>query len=302
MRETITARLLQFERDTGATVILAVESGSRGWGFSSSDSDFDIRFIYKYPVKRYLNLQKPPNDVCWTEGELDFAGCDIYKFYDILGKSNMNFMDYLWSDIIYIDKMVHKEELKNLVEGCFNRRTYSAHNYGLAKKNFVRYFNAQTPDEPTVKRYVYCIRAILSAGYCERNNTIAPLKFDDLLQQSLHEPELSEMRAMVELKKNTKEKQVYDNPKWKKFIEDSLKNKIDAQPSDNTQFLDYLKLLNSNLQLQHYGAAKTRTLWCSTHNNSVEVDEDGNISCPFNMEIPERGAFPEKCDIRFKEV
>ena len=34
------------ENQYGVKILLAVESGSRAWGFASPDSDYDVRFIY----------------------------------------------------------------------------------------------------------------------------------------------------------------------------------------------------------------------------------------------------------------
>lgn len=47
MRERIVDELQRIERQYGVRVLLAVESGSRAWGFASPDSDYDVRFIYK---------------------------------------------------------------------------------------------------------------------------------------------------------------------------------------------------------------------------------------------------------------
>lgn len=49
MRETILKKLAQIEQAENVRILLAVESGSRAWGFASPDSDYDVRFIYVRP-------------------------------------------------------------------------------------------------------------------------------------------------------------------------------------------------------------------------------------------------------------
>lgn len=46
MRAQIAARLEAIACDEGVRIFLAVESGSRAWGFASPDSDYDVRFLY----------------------------------------------------------------------------------------------------------------------------------------------------------------------------------------------------------------------------------------------------------------
>lgn len=42
--------LQRIEQDSSLRILMAVESGSRAWGFASPDSDFDVRFIYFYNI------------------------------------------------------------------------------------------------------------------------------------------------------------------------------------------------------------------------------------------------------------
>jgi predicted nucleotidyltransferase len=41
----IVHRLARTEQEEGVRIVLAIESGSRAWGFVSPSSDFDVRFI-----------------------------------------------------------------------------------------------------------------------------------------------------------------------------------------------------------------------------------------------------------------
>ena len=54
MRERVSQQLKEIERRYGVKVLYACESGSRGWGFASPDSDYDVRFLYVHPLEWYL--------------------------------------------------------------------------------------------------------------------------------------------------------------------------------------------------------------------------------------------------------
>ena len=58
MRDTIIEKLHRIEQEENIRILLAVESGSRAWGFASPDSDYDVRFIYVHPLEWYLGLGK----------------------------------------------------------------------------------------------------------------------------------------------------------------------------------------------------------------------------------------------------
>jgi predicted nucleotidyltransferase len=248
MKEKILEGLKNFEKENGVEVILAVESGSRGWGFASEDSDYDVRFVYKHPVERYLDLHPPQTSHSWMDGEIDYEGFDIHKFYDLLLKSNMNIIDWLMQDMIYVDKLHEKELLKSYVAEHFDRRTYAAHNFGLCSKNFHKYFKSGVLNEPTSKRYVYCIRALLSAKYCMEKNALAPLKFDDLINAMLVGEELEAIKKLLEVKKNTREKEAYQDGKWLYWIETNLKAPITVSEQPDRE--NFYQMMNMHMRLQ----------------------------------------------------
>ena len=43
MKDTIQKELAQIEQTQNVRILLAVESGSRAWGFASPDSDYGVR-------------------------------------------------------------------------------------------------------------------------------------------------------------------------------------------------------------------------------------------------------------------
>lgn len=102
MKELIQEKLREIEQREECRILLAVESGSRAWGFASPDSDYDVRFIYMRPEKAYLRLDRtrdvievPIND------ELDINGWDIDKTLRLLHKSNPTVFEWFSSPIIY---------------------------------------------------------------------------------------------------------------------------------------------------------------------------------------------------------
>src|SRR4051812_49968845 len=98
----IDARLSDVEAEHEVRIALAIESGSRAWGFPSPDSDYDCRFIYLRRPQTYLSLFQG-RDVIETplEGEMDVNGWDLSKALRLLLKGNAVVIEWLTSPIQY---------------------------------------------------------------------------------------------------------------------------------------------------------------------------------------------------------
>eukprot|EP01031_Cornospumella_fuschlensis_P048321 gene48321-59178_t len=102
MRERVLEELHRVERERNVTVLYACESGSRAWGFASSDSEYDVRFVYVEQPDWYLQVREP-RDVIERplDDELDVSGWELRKALRLLRNSNPTLLEWLDSPLVY---------------------------------------------------------------------------------------------------------------------------------------------------------------------------------------------------------
>ena len=94
VRVEILHRMHKAEKEHGVRILLAVESGSRAWGFESPNSDFDARFIYVHPRDWYLSVGlEEQRDVIEYPivDDIDLNGWDLRKALRLFWKSQPRF-------------------------------------------------------------------------------------------------------------------------------------------------------------------------------------------------------------------
>ncbi len=100
MKKLILEKLKEAEFNYNITILFAVESGSRAWGFPSTDSDYDVRFIYKRSLKDYLRISNIPDFIDVECNEIfDIKGWDIEKALRLSIQSNASTYEYVQSPI-----------------------------------------------------------------------------------------------------------------------------------------------------------------------------------------------------------
>jgi len=161
IRSEIDRRLAAIVAEEGVQLLMAVESGSRAWGFPSPDSDYDVRFLYVRPRADYLALS-PPRDVIERPivDEIDLNGWDIRKALGLLLKHNAVLSEWIESPIRYVPDHPVMAELNALASAHFNPRGYARHYASLVRSTMSRWFDEH--GKIAVKRYFYALRPALS--------------------------------------------------------------------------------------------------------------------------------------------
>ena len=102
MKDRIREEIRTLESECDARVLLAVESGSRAWGFASPDSDYDVRFIYAHRRDWYLSVLES-RDVIerMLPGDLDVSGWELRKALRLFAKCNLALNEWILSPEVY---------------------------------------------------------------------------------------------------------------------------------------------------------------------------------------------------------
>jgi predicted nucleotidyltransferase len=188
----------------GFTLLFAVESGSRAWGFPSPDSDFDIRFLYVRPAEWYLSVQSRRDVLeAMAPADLDFVGWDLQKALPLLRKSNPSLLEWLESPIVYMANAKFLADLRSLASQCVSLDACLRHYLNMARSNWQVYFGEE---EVRLKKYLYVLRPILAARWIERNGSFPPVSFPTLIEQVGESGEVAdEIASLLALKAVTSE-------------------------------------------------------------------------------------------------
>jgi predicted nucleotidyltransferase len=181
MLARIHAELDAIEREQGVRILLAVESGSRAWGFPSRDSDYDVRFIYLRTIGHYLTdtarrdvIEKP------IDGDLDLNGWDLRKALGLLVRSNAVLLEWLTSPVRYRDDSVTTERMLRLAGGGANLTPLAYHYHHLARRAFDEI--CSSGGHVRLKTYCYAVRATLALLWLRTRAEAPPMDLDSLLR------------------------------------------------------------------------------------------------------------------------
>lgn len=186
MREVILQKLQEIEKTEGVTILHAVESGSRAWGFPSTDSDYDVRFFYVHPREHYLRLDRTRDVIERPIDEvLDINGWDLDKTLRLLHASNPTLFEWSQSPIVYRTTELF-QSFRPTIRDYFSAKPGLWHYLSMAEGNYREYLRGE---QVKAKKYFYVLRPLLACRWILEQGTPPPMLFTDLVETQL-EPEL----------------------------------------------------------------------------------------------------------------
>lgn len=202
MEEKILKELQKIEQTKNVRILLAVESGSRAWGFASPDSDYDVRFIYVRPKDEYLRLEKCRDVIEFPiSDELDINGWDLSKALQLLHKSNPTLFEWFSSPIVYM-KTDFSKRFNSIMQKYFFKKQGLHHYISMACKNYREYLKS---DMVKAKKYFYVLRPILACRWIIDKGTPPPMLFAELMESELTPKIKPEVEHLLDLKINSPE-------------------------------------------------------------------------------------------------
>lgn len=202
VEELIRNQLREIEEKEQVTILHAVESGSRAWGFASPDSDYDVRFVYVRRTADYLKLQDCDDFIDWALDEtLDINGWDLSKALRHFHKSNATLFEWVGSPLVYATTPAWGR-IRETALPYFSCKAAMYHYYGTARKNFAAYL---TGDLVKYKKYFYVLRPILACKWIAERKTPPPVLFTELADAVLEEAVKPAVDALLEKKRKAAE-------------------------------------------------------------------------------------------------
>ncbi|WP_078380248.1 nucleotidyltransferase domain-containing protein [Sutcliffiella halmapala] len=139
MKLSILKQLSQIEKEKQIKILYACEAGSRAYNVATTESDFDIRFIYVSPLPFYLSLSTINDTISIQEDKWDIHGWDLKKALTLAQKSNPSLFEWMLSPVHYTKEVAFYEKLHDIVKRNFSKKTLVAHYSNMAKRNLASY-------------------------------------------------------------------------------------------------------------------------------------------------------------------
>jgi predicted nucleotidyltransferase len=240
VRSEILRKLDAVQEQHQVRVLYACESGSRGWGFASPDSDYDVRFLFVRPVREYLRIAPVRDVIEEVPGPVfDVNGWDLRKALQLLAKGNATLIEWLSSPVVYRQDDALMQRLRAAAAAVYQPVRSFHHYYSMGRGNYRDYLQG---DQVRAKKYLYVLRPLLAAQWVLERQDAPPMAFEDLVREMVRDPAvLQDIDELLGLKRRSGEQEwLPARPVVNRFLEGLLAQLEKAEPADSNPDLGVL--------------------------------------------------------------
>lgn len=233
-RTEVNDHLQRLEDEYDVSILCARDFGSRAWNLAGPRSDRDVAFVFKQDALDYIQLGTQRQNIDREIEDNTFMGWNLTRFAELLAKSNPSVLEFLNSDLVYRDCGNRWDELRDYANQQFKPIALMGHYHSLAKANYNKYI--ESGNDPTVKRHLYVMRALLYKQWVAETHQVPPLDFiaflDDHMRQVAFEREDGELDVTGTAQRYAEEKQAgcggkeIGNP-----LQDWIETELDRGPN-----------------------------------------------------------------------
>ncbi len=208
IKQCIMQKLKDTETQYHVRIPLAIESGSRGWGFASPDSD--CRFIYVHERDWYISVFEKKDIIEYQADKVfDINGWDIRKVLKHIIKSNAVIFEWLSSNEVYIKDWRVASILNELATRFFNPVAVSYHYLSIAQNKL----NEIVSDsEVRLKKYFYILRPIANLNFIYQHGKMPYMEYDKTIAEiDINKAVYDEIQTISRIKQASNESFIIKN-------------------------------------------------------------------------------------------
>ncbi len=239
MKERILKIIKEIEEEKKVKVILVADTGSRSLGYSTSSSDYDIRFVYVQKPEKYLRLGIGKDTIERKVDNFDFVGFDLRKALEMIRKSNIQLWQWFYSTQVIL-KTKLSEKIKKLMSDFFVPKIAIHQCAGISSNNFKRKIVKE--ENVKIKYYILSVIRIATGLKIARDKKYPEIEHIDHIGDILPEKVYEEIKRIFKLRTEFFQETVAANKILDSFIKENIEKLNAVSDSIETKERDQGKL------------------------------------------------------------
>lgn len=204
--DCIKSYLHDIEREYGVKILIAAETGSRAMGLESPDSDWDVCYLFERIPEDVSVPREQSRLIKRVFGDkLETIGWELEDALSYLRKGNPTLLEWFHSPKLYIIDESFIDRAREMEQSHFQpHKAISYYNRAYNKLN-----ERSLRHGDNLKAFIFYLRGVFACRWIERNGSLPPMSFTDLLDATVDDQEIrSKVNELVKLKKEGKAKEV----------------------------------------------------------------------------------------------